>query len=259
VLIDADTRGHGPAVVLLHAGVADRRMWDHQAAVLVEAGYQVVRPDLRGYGASPAGSEPWSAVADVVELVDALGLDRLALVGASAGGSVALQLAARLDGRVDALVLLCPAAPDLEPSEALRQIWRDEARLVDGGDVDRAAALMVERFLGPDADRAAGELVHAMQRRAYDLQLAPGAAEEDPDEPVHLPAISAPVLAVAGVQDLPDFTEVARRVAREVPAGELVELPWAGHLPSLERPAETSGLVLEFLRRHVPVPPLTLS
>ena len=251
-MIDVDVNGAGPAVVLLHAGVADRRMWDHQAAVLAGAGYRVVRPDLRGYGSTPAGTEPWDPVADVLEVLDELGLTAVGLVGASAGGAVALQLAARVPDRVRALVLLCPAAPDLEPSEALRATWRQEARLVDGGDVDGAVALMLTRFLGPEADEHARSLLATMQRHAYELQLAPGAAEEDGDGTVDLAAITAPTLAVAGAHDLPDFTQVARRVADQVPAAELVELAWAGHLPSLERPDETSRLVLDFLQRHVP-------
>ena len=69
-----------------------------------------------------------------------------------------------------------------------------------------------------------------MQRRAYVLALAAGAAEEE---------------------DV-DTEQVARRLAHGVRDGRLVELPWAGHLPSLERPEETSRLVLDFVTRHVP-------
>jgi pimeloyl-ACP methyl ester carboxylesterase len=252
MIIDAEDSGEGPAVVLLHAGVADRRMWDHQAVTLTAAGLRVVRPDLRGYGATPAGTEPWDPVCDVVALVGSLGLHRFALVGASAGGSVALQLAARLPDRVDALVLLCPAAPDLVPSQALREIWREEVRLVEAGDMDGAVSLMVERFVGPDGDEQARALVADMQRRAYMLQLAADAAEEEGADTVELRAVTAPTLAVAGALDLPDFGQVARRVAEGVRDGRLVELPWAGHLPSLERPEETSRLVLDFVSRHVP-------
>ncbi|SOC53843.1 Pimeloyl-ACP methyl ester carboxylesterase [Ornithinimicrobium cerasi] len=250
VTISTDVAGHGPAVLLLHAGVADSRMWHHQRDVLVTAGYQVVLPDLRGFGRTPAGTRPWDAADDVLEVADTLALDRFALVGASAGGSVALRVATRAPARVTALALLCPAAPDLTPSEELRRLWREEVRLVDAGDLDGASELMVEHFVGPEADDAARELVLTMQHRAYTLQLAAGAAEEaDDDTPLDLADVTAPTLAVAGGHDLPDFSATARRVAGEVPHGELVELLWAGHLPSLERPVETSRLVLGHLDR----------
>lgn len=250
VTISTDVSGDGPPVVLLHAGVADRRMWDHQAEALRTAGYRAVRPDLRGYGQTPAGRAPWDPVADVLEVADSLALDRFALVGASAGGAVALQLAARVPGRVAALVLLCPAAPDLDPSEELRQVWRTEARLVDAGDLDGAVDLTVRTFVGPEADDDVRALVAEMQRRAYHLQLVDGAAEEqDGADDLDLAVVGAPTLTVSGDRDLPDFGDVARRVAAAVPDGEHVALPWAGHLPSLERPAVTSRLVLGHLDR----------
>lgn len=248
--ISSDVVGAGPPVLLLPAGVADRRMWDRQRDVLVAGGYRVVRADPRGFGRTPAGTRPWDPVADVLEVADSLSLDRFALVGASAGASVALQLATRVPGRVAALVLLCPAAPDLEPSEQLRRLWREEVRLVDTGDLDGAAALMAASFLGPEADEHAHQLVTSMQRRAYDLQLADGAAEEAAgDEDLDLARVGAPTLTVSGAHDLPDFSTVARRVAAEVPRGQHLELAWAGHLPTLERPEMTARLVLDALDR----------
>lgn len=250
MMISSDVAGAGPAVILLPAGVADRRMWDRQRDVLVAAGYRVVRPDPRGFGETPAGTRPWDPVADVLQVADALGLDRFALVGASAGGSVALQLATLVPQRVTALVLLCPAAPDLEPSEQLRGLWREEVRLVDADDLDGAATLMADTFLGPEADEHAHELVTAMQRRAYELQLAEGASEEVEGEGhLDLTGLRAPTLTVSGAHDLPDFAAVARRVAAGVASAQHVELAWAGHLPSLERPELTARLVLDTLDR----------
>lgn len=255
-MISTQVHGSGPAVLLLPAGVADRRMWDTQRDVLVAGGYRVVCPDPRGFGTTPAGEAPWDPLADVLEVADALGLDRFALVGASAGGSVALRLAAEVPDRVRALVLLCPAAPDLEPSEELRASWREELRLVDAGDLEGAATAMARTFLGPEADQDATALVVSMQQRAYELQLAPGAAEETQDAGledgrVALERITAPTLAVSGAHDLPDFGAVARRVAAGVHRGEHVELSWAGHLPTLERPAEAARLVLDALDRFL--------
>src|SRR5690242_10867834 len=82
-----------PPLVLVHAGVADRRMWDPVWDTLTAA-RDVVRMDLRGYGESterPTG--PWSARADVLELLDHLGVTRAHLVGCSFGAGVCAELA----------------------------------------------------------------------------------------------------------------------------------------------------------------------
>src|SRR6478672_6628098 len=102
--------GSGPTVLLLHAGVADLRMWDTQVDELVP-GHSVLRLDLRGYGHTPL--EPgasYSDAGDVLALLDELGLERYALVGASYGGWVALQVATAAPDRVERIVLLDPLA-----------------------------------------------------------------------------------------------------------------------------------------------------
>src|SRR4051794_2169947 len=102
--------GSGPVVVLLHAGVADLRMWDAQVDVLVP-GHMVVRCDLPGYGGTPVGPGSDGCDAeDVLALLDELGVEEFALVGASYGGYVALQVATAVPDRVDRLVLLDAAA-----------------------------------------------------------------------------------------------------------------------------------------------------
>jgi 3-oxoadipate enol-lactonase len=237
--------GSGPAVMLLHAGVADLRMWDHQAAALA-ADHRVVRCDLHGFGQSPmeAGSS-FSDAEDVLALLDDLDVDSFALVGSSQGGGVALQVASAAPERVTGLVLLAAAAGVAEPTDAIRAVWAEENRLVEVGDVDGAVELMVATWLGPDADEAARELVRDMQRRAYDVQLAAGDDVDDRELDVDLARLTMPTTVVFGGHDLDFFGNIARELARQLPDARLVELPWAGHLPSLERPEATSNLVRE--------------
>src|SRR5690349_2994042 len=92
--ISCDVAGDGPALVLLHSGVCDRRMWDAQWPGLVDAGFRVVRCDFRGFGQTPPADRPYSNADDVLTLLDSLGIERAALVGASYGGQVALEVAA---------------------------------------------------------------------------------------------------------------------------------------------------------------------
>src|SRR3954464_7572900 len=70
-LLSYDDVGHGPAVVLIHAGIADRRMWHEQVSALVTAGFRVVTPDLRGFGDSPPASGPFTHAGDVLAVMDA--------------------------------------------------------------------------------------------------------------------------------------------------------------------------------------------
>ena len=240
--------GVGPTVLLLHAGVADSRMWDAQVAALVPD-HRVVTCDLRGYGDSPL--EPgagYSDAGDVLALLDDLGVDEVSLVAASYGGWVALQVATAVPDRIQRLVLVDPLAEVAEPDERLRAFWRTEATLVGAGDFDAATRLNVATFLGPQADDVTRRLVGTMQRRTIELQAAAGDVE-NAELPVDLDALTMPVTVLVGAQDLPFFVDTAHRLARILPDAELVELAWAGHLPSLERPHETAGLVRDALQR----------
>jgi 3-oxoadipate enol-lactonase len=236
-------QGSGPTVVLLHAGVADLRMWDHQAAALA-ADHTVVRCDLRGFGQSPlAADDSYSDAEDVLALLDELGIGDFALVGASHGGGVALQVASAVPVRVTRLVLLDAAAGIAEKTDAIRAVWAEEERLVTTDDIEGATELMVRTWLGPEADESARELVRDMQRRAYDVQLAAGDDVDDRELEVDLSRLTMRTTVVFGSHDIDFFADIARALAAQLPDARLVELPWAGHLPSLERPDETSALV----------------
>ncbi|MER7582421.1 alpha/beta fold hydrolase [Kitasatospora sp. NPDC097691] len=250
MIISHDVSGSGPAVVLLHSSVCDRRMWDAQWQPLVDAGYRVVRCDFRGFGDSPLADGPYSDTADVLALLDHLGIESAALVGASHGGRIALTAAALRPDAVRALLLLAPGMPGHQPSETLRAFGGREDALIEAGDIDGAVELNVETWLGPEADETVRASVRRMQRHAFDVQEE---AKFGPDrEEVDLSLITAPTLAVGGAHDVPDFREIAAALPGLLPNARHLELPWAGHLPSLERPEETTALVLDFLRETAP-------
>lgn len=255
-----DEAGDGPAVLLLHAGVCDRRMWDVPFASLAAAGHRVVRADLRGFGGTPVAEEPYSNSGDVLALMDRLGIERAALVGASFGGRVALFAALRAPQRVSALALLNAAPlPDTDDeSPELAAFDRRETAFFEAGDLRGATALNVETWLGPEAGDEARGAVHAMQLHAFEVQSAAERAVEtkgapyvlsadEPEGPYDLAGIGCPLLAVSGAHDLSDFGAAAARLAAAVPGARRLELPWAGHLPSLERPEETTALLAGFL------------
>ncbi|MEU9040454.1 MULTISPECIES: alpha/beta fold hydrolase [unclassified Kitasatospora] len=246
MILSHDVSGSGPAVVLLHSSVCDRRMWDAQWQRLVDAGYRAVRCDFRGFGDSPLADGPYSDAGDVLALLDHLGIESAALVGSSHGGRIALTAAALRPDAVTALVLLAPGMPGHQPSETLRAFGGREDELIEAGDIDGAVELNVETWLGPEADETVRANVRRMQRHAFDVQAE---ATTGPDrEDVDLSLIKAPTLAVGGAHDVPDFREIAAALPGLLPNARHLELSWSGHLPSLERPEETTALVLDFLR-----------
>jgi pimeloyl-ACP methyl ester carboxylesterase len=247
-----DVAGNGPALILLHSAVCDRRMWDPQWQALVDAGYRVVRCDFHGHGDSPIPDQPFNDTDDVIELLKTLGIERTALVASSFGGQVALELAARRPDMVTAMVLLCARSPELVPSDTLRAFGRREEELLEAGDLDGAADLNVETFVGPEADDAVRQKVRLMQRRAFEIQLAVDDVPYVESPEVDLSLIKAPVLAVSGAHDVPDFGQIAAGLPEKLPNARHQELPWAGHLPSLERPDEVTDLLTRFLRDNVP-------
>ena len=239
--------GSGPAVVLLHAGVADLRMWDGPAAEL-SGDHRVVRCDLRGFGSTPLGAgASYSDAEDVLALLDELAVDRFALVGASYGGYVAQQVASAVPERVERLVLLAAPSDLLEPDEGMRSLWAEEGRLVEAGDLAGATELNVRTWLGPEAGDDAREQVRVMQRQALEAQVAAGDDVDNRDLPIALDRLTMPTRVFVGGHDQPWFRDTAPELARKLPDARLEELPWAGHLPTLERPDEGVRLLREAL------------
>jgi 3-oxoadipate enol-lactonase len=249
-----EVRGDGPPVLLVHAGIADSRMWAPLAERLAAAGHTVVTCDLRGFGRTPLAPGIVSHPADLAALLDALGLVRVALVGASFGGLMALALALREPDRAAALVLLDAPLDEFDESDELVAYYDAEEALLESGDADGAVELNVRFWVDRDGRRAAEpavrDLVRTMQRDAIAAQDGVAAELEAPDPPVagRLGEITVPALVAVGADDVPDIVRVGERLAEELPgAGPLVRIPGAAHLPALERPDEVAALVIAFL------------
>ncbi|TDC03181.1 alpha/beta fold hydrolase [Nonomuraea longispora] len=245
-----DSSGDGPALVLLHSAVCDRHMWAPQWPALRDAGYYVVWCDFRGFGDSPVADRPYRDAADVADLLDHLGLERVALVGSSHGGEVALEVAATRPEAVTAVALLCSAMPGHVPGPELRSFTERKNALLAAGNIAGAVELNVTTWLGPEASGEVREQVRQMCRHAVETHAAAKFASTA--APVDLARITAPCLAVSGAHDLADFREIAVGLPERIAGARHLELPWAGHLPSLERPAVVTDLLIRFLGETVP-------
>ncbi|MGN6869350.1 MAG: alpha/beta fold hydrolase [Solirubrobacteraceae bacterium] len=245
-----DEVGSGPALVLIHAGVADRTMWREHLEPLAAAGYRVIAFDLPGFGEAPVPTDedaPWS---NVLETMDALTVERAALVGNSFGGAVALRVAALAPERVTALALISAPPPDMEePSPELAAAWDAETSALQRGDIEAAVRAVVEAWTLPGAAPDLRGRVADMQRRALIAQASAPEVPEAPDplDQTGLTEIAVPALVAAGERDMPDFRDGARRMADRLPSALHVEIPSAGHLAPLETPEAFRELLLGFV------------
>src|SRR4051812_22055117 len=112
-------------------------MWSEHLSPLAEAGHRAIAMDLPGFGEAPMPAEqaPWR---DVLETMEALGVERAALVGNSFGGAVALRVALTAPDRVASLLLVSAPAFDVDPSPELGAAWQAEESALEAGDVDAA-------------------------------------------------------------------------------------------------------------------------
>ena len=235
-------------VLLLHAGIADKRMWAPQVEALEAAGHNVVAPDLPGFG--DASLEPGTI--DYVGFA-ASQLDKpAAVVGCSFGGRIALELTAAQPELVERLVLVGAAIGSWDWSEQAQAGFAEEEEALERGDLAAAAAQQARMWLADDASPEVRALTEAMTLRSYDQQLP---MEEHvktvwPDVPAQarLAEIVAPTLVVLGSEDVDDIKRMAERLEAEIPGARLETIAGVGHLPSLESPDELNRLLLEFLR-----------
>lgn len=255
-MLPYDEQGSGPAVVLLHAGIADRTMWADLLPRLAHGGYRAIALDLPGFGEAvpqPGAPPPW---VDVLGTLDELGVDGAAIVGCSYGGAIALRAAALHRGRFWAMVLACAPAPGIDPSPALLERWTVDEPALEAGDLDGATDAVVDAWTLPGAPAELKELVWAAQRRSFELQDGLPEPTHDPDpladDPDRLPLIPTPTLVITGDLDLVDFREGGKLMARLLGDAELTTLPASGHLPPLEEPDAFEALLSAFLEARRP-------
>jgi 3-oxoadipate enol-lactonase len=235
-------------VLLLHAGIADKRMWREQIAALEAAGHRVLAPDLPGFGDAALEPPTVDYVAFAVDVLDG----PAAVVGCSFGGRVALEVAGSRPDLVSSLVLVAPGLGSIEWSEDSQAGFAEEEAILEQGDLAGAAAQQARMWLAPNASAEVRELTEAMTVRSYDQQLPVEgevrAVWPEPSAETRLGELEVPALLVLGDADRPELVSLAERLVRELPDARLETIPGAGHLPSLERPHELNRLLLDFLQ-----------
>jgi pimeloyl-ACP methyl ester carboxylesterase len=256
--VEHEVVGEGPPVVLIHSDVADARLWDAQVEALAPS-HLVVTYDRPGFGRTPLPPGPFSQVADLRGLLDALELERVSLVGCSGGGGVALEFALTNPERVDRLVLVAAGLPGWDWSEEMEAADEEETRLFEAGDDEGAADAQVRvwadgRRSSDDVDPQLREytrkavLQSYRQYRAAEEQGEVGPAVRlDPPSSERLGDVRVPTLIVIGDADQPDLHAIADRLATEIADARKEVVPDAAHMLPMERPKELNRILIAFL------------
>jgi pimeloyl-ACP methyl ester carboxylesterase len=252
VAIFFDDVGAGPPVVLGHSFLCSGKMWRGQVPALA-AKYRVLNLDLRGHGKSGEVRRAFTlydAVADVVAVLDHLGIERAVWCGLSIGGMVALRAALMHPRRVGALILL---DTDAGAETAMRRLryramglgvrqlgfglfLSPIARLMFGATARRRDAALVNEWKHefsalhvPSVLRGLDALIRRDSLRA------------------RLDEINVPALVMVGEEDRSLPVGLSRGIHRRLRDSRLVEIPNAGHLSALEQPAAVNKAMLDFL------------
>jgi pimeloyl-ACP methyl ester carboxylesterase len=287
VLVRGETVGGRSPIVLLHGITLGAAVWPYQLRALADAGHQVVAVDLRGHGGSSdageatageengeGGSRPKSSAltldrlaSDVEEVLAALDLAGVVLVGHSMGGMLALLMMrrdpalARGEGRVSALALVSSAAHPADRRSVA-------ALLAAGRPVISSGAGLIARLPGPTLP--ALDAVYALARVTFGDQPSPrkvfftgamtGAvpvrvsaellADIVPfDARDVLASIRVPTTVVVGDHDVITPPDQSETLAAGIPGAELIILRGCGHMVMLERPAELDDAILSLAKR----------
>lgn len=250
--------GQGPTVVLIHAAIADRRMWDREFA---EYGSHcdVIRYDVRGLGRSSGADGPFSDVDDLRRLLDHLDVARANLVGTSNGGRIAIDFTLEHPKRVHKLVLVAPSVSGFEPSDAPAEhqaFHRMAERMgaiftaINAKETDRALDLIRQLWCAAQTGPAL-ELVRQMLRDNATEVLTDVTANRsvplDPPAVTRLGEIRAETLVLVGNRDVEGMPYVADRIVHGIPKAKELVLPGADHLVNLSQPEAFDAAVLAHL------------
>lgn len=235
----------GVPLVLLHPGIADSTIWDRLVPMLGEQ--RVVRFDRRGFGQSPIATEPFTAVDDLVAVLDQLDVERAHLVGNSMGGETSLALAVLQPERVASMTLLCPGIggyPWPEPTPEEQELY-DRYRTAKQA---RDIATLVEIGLGEWCRSGVDDYLTAQLHRSTELDfLQDGLEQENPEQWDHLDGLAVPTTVVATSLDPADSLRASVELAARIPDAELVRLD-ADHLPQYRDPDAVAQAVLRTVR-----------
>jgi pimeloyl-ACP methyl ester carboxylesterase len=253
--------GSGPAVTLVHAGVTDHRQWDDQVPAL-EPYYRVIRFDMRGFGESQIKPGPASMADDLRGVLDALGVERTALIGCSMGGSAVIDFTVTHPERVSALITVgagLSGAPEHDNPPEQVAVMEEAEAAQKAEDIARLNKLEA-RYWCQGFARSADQVKPSVMNRFLEMNTNNNRryfagewkdTEFQPLEPPafgRLDALTIPTLVIVGSGDEAGVQGIADDIATGIPGARKVVMEGLGHVPNMDEPDEFNRIILEFLR-----------
>jgi 3-oxoadipate enol-lactonase len=245
-----DIQGQGPWLILSHSLATDLSLWDAQLSALAER-FRVLRFDTRGHGGSgaPTGAYDFPMLtADVLGLMDALGVARASFVGISMGGMIGQHLALAAPERLERLVLA--STTSRYPPEAAA-LWAERIRTVAAAGIEPQVVPTLERWFTPSYRAAHPEV---MARIAGLIRATPVGgyigccqAISTLATTARLPDIRCPTLVIAAKEDAGTPPAMGEEIAAAIPGARFASLAGASHLCNVEQAAAFNRLLLDFL------------
>ena len=241
--------GTGPALVFLHGGQMDARLWDDQVRRFA-ARYTVVRYDIRGYGRSSDVLGPYASHEDLERVLNALDLERVVLVGHSLGGRIAIDYALDHPERVAGLVLVAPGVTGWDWSGPDHAFFEDILAAAEAGDSAGAVELwLASPYMAPamESPTLAARLRQLCRANERAWRMPDVERRREPPAVNQLEALTMPTLLVVGSRDVPDILRIADLLESTLPDVERVDLTGVGHVPNLEAAERFDRELTEFL------------
>ncbi|MFM2042527.1 MAG: hypothetical protein RLY86_1103 [Pseudomonadota bacterium] len=263
IAVDVVGLEEGALVLFLHGIGGARVNWHGQMRPLAALGWRAAAWDARGYGGSDDYDGPLHFAdfsADLLRVLDHLGAAKACLVGLSMGGRIALDFQGRHPDRVGALVFADTSAGSPESRDPAKiELFlaaRRRPLLEEGRTTADIAPGIARQLAGPTCPPAAMaamvESLSALRTGSYLKTL--DCVTRYHDFPPFA-EITVPTLVVTGEHDPIAPPAMARRMAAEIPQASYAEIPEAGHISNLERPAPFNAVLTGFLARHWPARP----
>ncbi len=253
-----EAAGTGHPLVLIHAGVADHRMWDGPFAAFARS-YRVIRYDTRGYGASLTEDVEFSNREDLAALLDHLGITRAHLLGVSRGGQIAMDFTLERPSKVSALIMVASGpggfhSPDPVP-EVETKVFDEMEAAWEAKEFERLADLELRFWVdGPGQPEGRvpapiREHVREMILHNYRTHAVEGKPQPlKPPAAARLGEISVPALIVTGDLDTSHIRAASDFITEHIRGARKVVIPGTAHMLSLEQPQTFIQIVQEFLQ-----------
>jgi pimeloyl-ACP methyl ester carboxylesterase len=242
--------GEGPPLVLIHGFGSSHVDWELQLPALTPH-FQVIMPDLRGFGDSSRDTGPFSAeqfAEDLDALLDHLDIERFCLLGYSLGGAVSFEFSVNQPDRIERLILV-NTLPSFRPT-TLKKKWEVFMRktVVRMTGIEKMAKVLGKRLF-PEADQVQLRETFEMRYARNDKSVYMALLKSLPTWSVRerIGVLKMPILVIGAEFDYTPFSEKEAYVA-ELDQAELVKVEGSRHGTPFDRPEQFNGLVLEFLQ-----------